>query len=66
MVTTDVGKYFTFEVNISRLHDGAAMIVIARQDGETRSYQFPEKKIRFFAAIDGPVNDAVKFLLGET
>jgi hypothetical protein len=65
MVTTKVPKPRAFTVDITRLHNGAALVEIRREDGQTRNYQFPEKKLRVFAAIDGPVKDAVQFLLGE-
>lgn len=54
-----------FIVDITRLHNGSAMVILHRPDGQSRSYQFPEKKLRVFRAIDGPVKDAVEFLLGE-
>jgi hypothetical protein len=65
MVTTDVGKQIKFNVDITRLHDGSVLVGITRQDGKLKSYRFPERKVRLFSALDGPVKDAVEFLLGE-
>lgn len=65
MVTSKIPKAKAFAVDITRLHDGTALVEIRREDGQTRSYKFPEKKLRVFAALDGPVKDAVGFLLGE-
>lgn len=65
MVTTNIPKTETFTLAITRLYDGTIVTAIMRQDGQTRSYQFPEKKVRFFAALDQPLKDAVDFLLGR-
>jgi hypothetical protein len=65
MVTTKLPKPRAFTVDITKLHDGTALVEIRREDGQTRSYSFPEKKVRLFSAIDGPVKDAVQFLLGD-
>ena len=65
MVTTKVPKPRAFAVDITRLHNGSALVEIRRDDGQVRSYQFAQKKLRVFAALDGPVKDAVHFLLGE-
>jgi len=65
MVTSNIPKARAFTVEITRLHNGTALVQIRREDGQTRAYQFPEKKLRLFSAIDGPVKDAVGFLLGE-
>lgn len=65
MVTTNIPKARAFAVDITRLHNGSALVEIRRDDGQVRSYQFAEKKLRVFANLDGPVKDAVQFLLGE-
>jgi hypothetical protein len=64
MVTSNIPKPRAFAVDITRLHEGTALVEIRRDDGQVRSYRFPEKKLRVFAALDGPVKDAVEFLLG--
>lgn len=66
MVTRETSTTHSFTVNIERLHDGTALVIIRRSDGQSRSYRFAEKKVRVFLAIDGPVKDAVEFLLGES
>ena len=65
MVTTKIPKSRAFAVDITRLHNGAALVEIRREDGQVRSYTFPEKKVRVLSALDGSVSDAVKFLLGD-
>jgi hypothetical protein len=65
MVTSKIPKARAFTVDITRLHNGSALVEIRRDDGQVRTYQFAEKKLRVFAAIDGPVKDAVRFLLGD-
>jgi hypothetical protein len=65
MVTMNITKAEAFTVAITRLHDGQILISIARQDGQTRSYEFPEKKLRVLAFVDTALKDAVEFFLGK-
>lgn len=66
MVTIPVEKPKTFTVEIAKLHDGDITVLIRNVRGREKSYRFPEKKLRVFAAIDGPLKDALDFLLGST
>jgi hypothetical protein len=65
MVTKNIPKTETFTLTITRLYDDTIVVTIMRQDGQTKSYQFPENKVRLFAAVDRPLKDAVDFLLGR-
>lgn len=65
MVTTNIPKTQTFTVTITKLHNGSVVTTVMRQDGQTKSFQFEERKVRVFAAVDTPLKDAVEFLLGR-
>lgn len=65
MVTTNIPKTETFTVTVTKLHNGSVVAAVMRQDGQTKSYQFDERKIRVYAAIDTPLREAVDFLLGK-
>jgi hypothetical protein len=65
MVTTKVPKTTTFELDVTRLHDGDVLVEIRRPDGGSRNYRVPGKKLTVFSAVDVTVRDAVEFLLGD-
>jgi hypothetical protein len=65
MVTSESKTRMVFGLEITRSYDGSVKVLIQRPDGASRAYNFPEKKVQLYKAIDGPVKDAVEFLLGE-
>jgi hypothetical protein len=65
MVTRNVPKTVGFTLAITRLHDGTVLTELHREDGASRSYSFPEKKLLVFSMVDTTIKDAIAFLTGE-
>jgi hypothetical protein len=65
MITTKASRRATFLVVIDRQENGDVGVSIERRDGAKREYNFAARKLLLYRAINGPVRDAVDFLLGE-
>jgi hypothetical protein len=64
MVTTNNPSSRVFIVDITRLNSGTVVVDLRRDDGLSKTYQIPDKKVRLFQALDAPIKDAIDFLLG--
>jgi hypothetical protein len=65
MVTKDLPITFAFTLAVTRLHNGAAMATLMREDGQVRHFTIPLKKLTVLKALDPTAKSAIEFLLGE-
>jgi hypothetical protein len=65
MVTTKAKTKFRFTVDVAQGIDGSIYVRAEREDGEKKAWSIPATKLRVYAALNGPLRDAIDFLIGK-